>query len=186
LLQLDLAASFIIHGLRQRQGDDVDVTVVGPIGIWVFEVKFWSGPISYRNGKWDYGGQHPERQQDPDKQWRRMADDVATTLLRRDGFLCFRVPEFKEIHGGIVFAYPGARPDIVGCPAKWGTTKHWQERLMKAEFSPRIDEADVLAVLEALLSQHQGVEPERIRSMEAYAEQIVQESVARLDAWTRE
>ena len=185
LQQMDLPASFIIHGLRQRQGDDVDVTVVGPIGLWVFEVKFWRDKIGYRNGAWHYDPPHLERKQAPDKQWERMAKDVKNVLFGHDLFLISRVPEFEAIHGGIVFAYPDARLNIVDCPVRWGKIADWQKCLGEVKPSPQVDEADVLAVLDALLTRHHGVELKGIRSMQGCAQQVVQEAEARLEAWTR-
>jgi hypothetical protein len=49
-----------------------------------------------------------------------------------------------------------------------------------------VDEADVLAILDALLTQHHGVELKGIRSMQGCAQQLVREAEARLEAWTRE
>ena len=185
LQRMDFPGSFIIHGLRQKRGDDVDVTVVGPIGIWVFEVKFWRDKIGYYNGTWRFDPPHLERQQAPDKQWERMAKDVKNALLGRDTFLLSRVPQFETIHGGIVFAYSDAHFDIVDCPVKWGTTAYWQKCLGDAAPNPPVGEADVLAVLDALLTQHHGVEPKGIRSMQGYARQLVREAEAQLVAWTR-
>jgi hypothetical protein len=185
LQRMDFPTSFIIHGLRQQRGEDVDVTVVGPIGMWVFEVKFWRDKIGYRNGTWRYDPLHPERKLAPDKQWERMAKDVKNTLLGHDLFLVARVPEFETIHGGIVFAHPDAHLDIVDCPVKWGTIAYWQKCVGDAAPSPQVDEADVLAVLDALLTRHHGVEPKGIRSMQGYARQLVQEADAQLVAWTR-
>jgi hypothetical protein len=185
LQQIELPTCFIVHGLRQRQSDDVDVTVVGPIGIWVFEVKFWRDKIGYHNGIWHYDPPHLERKQDPDKQWERMAKDVKNTVLGHDLFLISRVPEFETIHGGIVFAHSGAHLDIVDCPVKWGTIADWQKCLRDVEIRRQIDEADVLAVLDALLAQHHGVELRGIRSMQGCAQQLVQETEAKLEAWTR-
>ena len=185
LQQMDLPASFIVQGLRQQQGDDVDVTVVGPIGIWVFEIKFWRDEIGYYNDLWHYDPPHLERKQAPDKQWERMAKDVKNTLLGHDMSLISRVPEFETIQGGIVFAYSDARFDIVDCPVKWGKIADWQKCLRDVKLSPRVHEADVMAVLDALLTQHHGVELKGIRSMQGCAQQLVREAEARLDAWTR-
>jgi hypothetical protein len=185
LQQMDLPACFIVHGLRQRQGDDVDVTVVGPIGLWVFEVKFWRDKIGYYNGSWHYDPPHLERRQAPDKQWERMAKDVKNTLLAHDMFLLSRVPEFETIQGGIVFASPDATLDILDCPVKWGKMADWHKRLANVAPNPQVDEADVLAVLDALLTQHHGVELKGVRSMQGSAQQLVREAEARLEAWTR-
>lgn len=185
LQQMDSPGCFFVHGLRQRQGDDVDVTVVGPIGIWVFEVKLWRDKIEYYNGTWHYDPPHLERKQPPDKQWARMAKDVKNALLGHDMFLISRVPEFETIQGGIVFAHPDAHLDIIDCPVKWGKMADWQKRLGNVAPSPQVNEGDVLAVLDALLTLHHGVELRGIRSMQGSAQQLVQEAEARLEAWTR-
>ena len=185
LQQMDLPASFIVRGLRQRQGDDVDVTVVGPIGLWVFEVKFWRDKIGYHNEIWHYDPPHLERRLAPDKQWERMAKDVKNVLLGYDTFLMSRAPEFETIHGGIVFAYPDARLNIVESPVQWGKIADWQKRLRDVKPSPQVGETDVLAVLDALLAQHHRQEPKRVRSMQGCARQLVQDAEARLEAWTR-
>ncbi len=185
LMQMNFPASFIIHGLRQQPGEDVDVTVVGSIGIWVFEVKFWRDKIGYHNRTWHYDPLHPERKMAPDKQWERMAKDVKNTLLGHDMSLVARTPKFETIHGGIVFAHPNARLDIVGCPVKWGTIAYWQKCVREAAPSPQVDEADILAVLDALLTRQHRVESKGVRSMQGYARQLVQEAEARLVAWTR-
>lgn len=41
-----------IRGILVKQGLDVDLLVVGPTNVWVFEVKHWSGTITCRNGNW--------------------------------------------------------------------------------------------------------------------------------------
>jgi hypothetical protein len=185
LQQMDLPASFIVRGLRQRQGDDVDVTVVGPIGLWVFAVKSWRDKIGYHDGVWHYDPLHLERRQAPDKEWERMAKDVKNVLLGYDTFLMSRAPEFETIHGGIVFAYPDAHLDIVDGPVEWGKIADWQKRLRDVKPNPQVDEADVLAALDALLTQPHGQEPKKIRSMQGCARQLVQDAEARLEAWTR-
>ena len=185
LQQMDLPASFIVRGLRQRQGDDVDVTVVGPIGLWVFEVKFWRDKIGYHNEIWHYDPPHLERRLAPDKEWERMAKDVKNALLGYDTFLMSRAPEFETIHGGIVFACTDARLDIVDSPVEWGKIADWQKRLRDIEPSPQVDEAVVLAALDALLTWPNGQGPKKIRSMQGCARQLVQDAEARLEAWTR-
>lgn len=40
------SSHYIIYRLQQKRSDDIDVTVVGPTGIWVFEVKYWAGSIT--------------------------------------------------------------------------------------------------------------------------------------------
>jgi hypothetical protein len=114
-----------------------------------------------------------------------MAKDVKNVLLGYDTFLMSRVPEFETIHGGIVFAYPDAHLNIVESPVQWGKIADWQKRLRDVKPSPQVGEADVLAVLDALLAQHHRQEPKRVRSMQGCARQLVQDAEARLEAWTR-
>ena len=152
----------------------------------MFEVKFWRDRIKYLEGQWSYDPPHPERDKKPDQQWIRMADDVRSTLHRREGFLIAQVPELQEIHGGIVFAHGSAQLDIADCPVEWGNVDDWRERLLHVAPSPRVEGADVMTVIEALLTEHHGIEAGGVRSMDRYAEQVVQEAEARLEAWISE
>jgi hypothetical protein len=186
LCDLDLPTTFIIHGLRQRRGDDVDVTVVGPIGIWVFEVKYWSGKIICRDGQWRYEPPHRERDQEPDRQWGRMVEDVKSTLWGRDLFLISQVPEFENIQGGIVFALSEAILDIQGCQVPHGKTVDWLRQLRDARPSSRVREAQILPGIEKLLKRNYQVAPERFRSMEACARDVVRNAQERLEKWMSE
>jgi hypothetical protein len=114
-----------------------------------------------------------------------MAKDVKNILLGYDTFLMSRVPEFETIHGGIVFGYPDEHLNIVDAPVQWGKIADWQKRLRDVKPSPQVNEADVLAVLDAVLTQHHGQEPKGVRSMQGCARQLVQDAEARLEAWTR-
>jgi Nuclease-related domain len=183
---LGLPATFIIHGLLQRPGDDVDVTVIGPIGIWVFEVKYWSGKIIYRDGRWRYEPLHPERKQAPDEQWSRMETDIRNTLQVSDGFLVRQVPEFRTIQGGVVFALSEAILDIHDCPVKCDKTAQWLKQLRDARPSPTMNEPPILRAIEDLLNRNYRVAPNRFRSMEAYARDIVKNAQERLERWTSE
>lgn len=196
-LQRSKAQGYILYRLRQRPGDDVDAVVVGPSGVWVFEVKYWSGRIVWQNGRWyrekSYyapGGrlvtEPREVPQPPDQQWRRMADDVAETLRRRDRQLLARIPSLAQIRGGLAFTHDEASYEIAAdCPFAWGRIGLWQQQLAKA---PRLDglrERDVLQALDALLARHSEFgEQSEVLSMEAYAEDLVRGAEARLAAWT--
>jgi len=41
-----------VRDLLVRRGLDVDILVAGPTGIWLFEVKHWTGEITCRGGRW--------------------------------------------------------------------------------------------------------------------------------------
>ncbi|HEU0089862.1 MAG TPA: NERD domain-containing protein, partial [Pseudonocardiaceae bacterium] len=42
----------VVRELPVARSLDVDMLVVGPTGVWVFEVKHWSGTIICRDGRW--------------------------------------------------------------------------------------------------------------------------------------
>jgi len=199
LARLGAGSSYILYRLQQRYGDDVDVTVIGPKGVWVFEVKYWSGTITWRNGEWfrakSYykpGGipvtEPGEVGQPPDQQWQRMTDDVAETLRRRAPRLLARLPVLTQVKGGLVFTHPEASYDIgPGCPCARGDIADWTRQLAKAPVVPGLSERIVLHILDALLVRHRQVSETRAtHSMDAYAAQLVQNVESRLVKWTRD
>lgn len=199
LQRLQGDSSYIIYRLRQRLGDDVDVTVVGPKGVWVFEVKYWSGRISWRDGEWSHeksyyrrGGnlvtESLEIGQPPDQQWQRMADDVAETLRRRTPRLVARLPALIQIRGGLVFTHPDASYDIAqGCPCAWGSIDFWIRRLAGAPVIASMNEHVILHALDALLARHRQVSEDRMTTpMDTYAAQLIKKAEARLAEWMRD
>ena len=185
-----LGAGLIIYRLRQTSGhDDVDVTVVGPMGVWVFEVKYWSGRIMWRNGWWRERRGVLERAEGepPDRQWQRMAQQVATTIKRHAGRVLVQAPGASKIRGGLVFTPPGALYDIPkGCPFNWGTLDFWVKELQAAQPIAYLDEAQGLEIAETLLRRHRQVSGESAtRSMRVLADQLVREAEARLEAWVQ-
>jgi hypothetical protein len=192
------ARGYLLYRLRQRQGDDVDVVVVGPSGVWVFEVKYWSGRIVWQRGQWyrekSYyapGGrpvtEPREVSQPPDQQWRRMADDVAETLRRRDPQLVAQFPSLTQIRGGLAFTHPEASYEIApDAPFAWGTIGYWQQQVGKAQALAGLRERDVLRVLDALLTRHSNISEEsEVLPMDLYAEDLARGREARLAAWAR-
>ena len=103
-----------VSGLLVARSLDADVIVAGPTGIWVYEVKHWSGEIICQDGQWRRvktyhkpGGRLVQEHQvlKPfDKQWIREANAVKETLRRR-------VPQRPNLHeavgGGLVFTHGG-------------------------------------------------------------------------------
>jgi hypothetical protein len=182
--------------LQQRPGDDVDVMLVGPKGVWVFEVKYWSGKISYRHGRWSHvksyykpGGvpvtEVKEVEQPPDQQWRRMADDVAETLRRHAPRLVAALPVVAEIKGGLVFTHPEAAYDITrDCPCAWGNIADWIRHLGSAPAIAGLNERVVLQILDVLLARHQQVNGNGVTiSMDVQATELDQKTEARLREW---
>lgn len=189
--------SYMLYRLRQQPGDDVDVVVVGPRGVWVFEVKYLSGILCWREGVWThlktYRGPGGAPMSEPravseafDQQWRRMAEEVAETIRRRAPALVARQPLAARVRGGLVFTHPQAIYDIpAGCPFNWGVIQFWIETLAKIPEVPGMDEGAAMEVLDALLSRHRQVSGEPpVRSMAAYARELIRQAEARLAAWS--
>jgi Nuclease-related domain len=103
-----------VSGLLVARSLDADVIVAGPTGIWVYEVKHWSGEIICQDGQWRRvktyhkpGGRLVQEHQvlKPfDKQWIREANAVKETLRRRGP----QRPNLLEaVGGGLVFTHGG-------------------------------------------------------------------------------
>jgi hypothetical protein len=194
-LQRHLSTDYVIaRGLQQNFGEDVDVIIVGPKGVWVFEVKYWSGTIFWRNGEWrrektyyQPGGQQVtelERvSQPPDEQQQRVAADVKKTLQRHVPELVERFPQGLLAGGGLAFTHRDAKYHIdQGLPVYWGTTRGWINHLAKVPQIPGWRKLDTLIALDALLERHQQVSGIQPRSMKAYARQLTHQTEKQLKA----
>ncbi|MBI4787091.1 MAG: NERD domain-containing protein [Chloroflexi bacterium] len=184
-------AGFIVHRLQQRPGDDVDVLVVGPKGIWVFEVKYWSRDITWRDGAWRHFTRREVSGDDdgepPDQQWRRMADHICETLERHGGSLLRDHPSLKDIRGGIVFTIPDATYNIPSnAPFQWGLIEEWANRMSAAPPVPDLGERAVLRVLDVLLARHREVIADKaVISMAGYADSLIRNSEQQLTQWAQ-
>jgi len=198
-LQILDASSFVIYRLQQQPGDDIDVTIVGPRGVWMFEVKFLKGTIRWRDGVWTQRKTYRRRSGLPvteikdtgeayDQQWRRMADAIEETIRRRALETVERLPNVTRVRGGIVFTHPQGKYDIPpGCPFNWGVIPFWLEKLRSVPEVPGIDERAILEVLAALLSRHQEISGEpTTHSMLDYAAQVTLQAEKQIQAWIGE
>ena len=180
---------YIVYRLQQRPGDDVDIAVIAPSGVWVFEVKYWSGRIAWRNGRWDrtktyYAArgrqvtEDEEVSQAPDQQWQRMAQDVVDTLRRREPTLFTRLPVLHHPRGGLAFTHPKATYDIdPACPVTCGSTAYWTRKLASTPAVPGLDEPAMLRVLDCLLTRHRDVSHAPVTSpLDGYAVQIIRKA----------
>ena len=193
----DIDASFVLYRLKQRENEDADVIVVGQKGIWVFEVKFWSGKITYRDGKWErddrvFRNEEGKREtmerpvtQPPDDLWRRESGDIAVTLKRRASAVITRVPPLAQIYGGIVFVHPHATLDIdPSLPVEWNTAPVWKQKLAAAPAIPGMDERGSLEILDALLSWYQELtNMSALVSMDRVAREMSQQAKNDLEQW---
>lgn len=189
---------YVLARSMQHPKEDVDVILIGPKGIWVFEVKHWSGAIYWDDRGWrreqtyfERGGvevtRQPEVGEPPDQQWIRAAAEVSRTLQLRVPEVLERYPDLEKVRGGIVFTQPDAvfkfQP---GRPTFWGPLNFWIKTLHEVEPIVDLDRYSALLLKEALLSRHHELGPEfEERSMVAYAQGVVQETEERLDAWVK-
>lgn len=150
---------FVVRELLVAKSLDVDVLAVGPTGIWVFEVKHWSGHIACTRGAWtrrqEYfakGGRHVVKEQtiNPfDGQWVREAEAVKKGLGRH---LAQNARSWK-LAGGLAFTHPEASFDIDdSCRCAFETPHRWVDDIRRAAAVDDFAPADQLAVLDALFA----------------------------------
>jgi len=147
--------TFMIYGLRPAPNEDVDLTLVGPKGVWVFEVKHWSGTITYRDGEWHrmQNGVEVPVTQHPDGQWQRMANIVAGRLSEMFDMA------FATVKGGLVFTIDDSQLNISSaCPAKYGNIGHWESELASAPAIRDLDHSKIFEALDILLRFHREVD----------------------------
>jgi len=190
---------YILHRLVQKVGDDLDLVLIGNKGLWLFEVKYWSGTIIHEQGQW-----HQEKRyflrggvgqtnlrpvsQPPETQWKRMRDDLVYTLTRHAPNLVKDHLAIKDIQGGVVFTHPSAEIEIPkGAGFNWGNIPFWiqflQDAPVKEEFC---DERLCLMITEIILNRHNIIEKDSIlQSMSDYVEQIVAQEEIKIKNWTQ-
>jgi len=187
---------FILYSIQQRYGEDIDVTLVGPIGIWVFEVKYLKGLVRWKEGEWTQiqsnSRLNPRSKtkiikpdQEFDVQWKRAAGDVSETIRRRAPKLVSRLPKVTVIRGGIVFSHPQGRYEIQpGCPFNWGIIPFWMDKLRTVPILPGMDDHAIMQVFDALLLRHRQIVPmDKVHSMKSYADKIVVDAEDYLGNW---
>lgn len=191
--------SFILYRLQQQPGNDIDVTIIGPLGIWVFEVKYLKGIVRWRDGWWSqrktYRGRSGmpvteirEAEEAYDQQWQRMADSVVETLRRRAPDLVERIPKIVRIRGGLVFSHPQGKYDIPpGSPFNWGIIPFWIEKLRTVPPVVEVDEKAIFQVLDVLLERHAEISEFNLqRSMLQYAEDLILQASEKIRLITRD
>ncbi len=156
-----------IRDILVKQRLDVDLLVVGPTNIWVFEVKHWSGTITCRNGNWHRsksyyvaGGflRHEEQEiKSFDRQWMRERGEVEETLRRR-----VRPSHLADrIDGGLVFTHPNVILDIdQSRKCGYGSSKFWATHLREvaAGHQETITQQSKLRILDALLDRAEHID----------------------------
>jgi hypothetical protein len=194
--KLDLHG-YILHRLVQKTGDDIDLVLICNKGIWLFEVKYWSGTIIHEQGQWHQekhyylkGGvgqiDHRQVTQPPDVQWKRMRDELIYTLKRHAPQLVKKTRELTNVFGGVVFTHPSADIEIPkGAGFNWGNIPFWIETIKNSrdlgEFS---NERFTLVITEIILNRHQSLENNATqRSMLSFAEQLIDKENKKIEDW---
>lgn len=195
-----------VRGLLTSAGqtNDTDVLVVGPSGVWIFEVKHWRGRIVKQEGVWKQiqtrrgkmGKKQVEErivEQAPDDQWLRQAQEVVRTLQRHlpEGVLPADLDPADLIQGGVVFTHPGAvieKGKIQGHTASYGPPDPWIERLAGAAPRPGLTLEVCLHILDALFEWAALHERDVVKvvSAEAEVERLYQRTAEELRGYVAE
>ncbi len=185
--------TYILHSLKPRSGDDMDVVLLGPKGFWYFEVKHWNADFFWENGAWEvYQFDHttqdfqlvPMREY-PDAQWRRMKEEALANLKASAGSLLQKAPVMGNIQGGIVFSNPNARLEIDrSAPFRYGTVEQWVATYQAAPRLKGMTPGRTIQLLETLLKRHQSFYPDaELHSMKDAIENVIAEVERGIQGW---
>jgi hypothetical protein len=185
--------TLIFHSAEPKKGDDLDVVLIGPKGLWYFEVKYLNANIAWYDGVWDIQQYDhdlhrnaPRRMKEyPDAQWHRMRDQVIGNLRANGQDLLDKVHTLSKIRGGIVFAHHEARFNIQKpAPFQWGTIGGWLKYYKAASVFADMTPEVILQVAEILLQRHQSLNPNaRTYSMNTHLVKILKKQEERLQEW---
>jgi hypothetical protein len=171
---------------------DADVIVTGPTGIWVYEVKHWSGEIICQEGQWRRvktyrkpGGrlvQEHEVIRPFDKQWIKEATAVKKTLRRR----LPQCPNLRAaVGGGLVFTHGRSSLSADGsCKARVYTPRSCVDALWGTPEMPDFTMQKRLRIIDALLEwsdrlhEQQGEAPLATSSSVELAERLHEDAVS--------
>jgi hypothetical protein len=170
--------------------------VLGPVGLWLFKAKPWSGTILREEGAWKQAQTMQEKKgkilqqvltfaEAPDEAWLQQKKELLDTLSER---LPQRTWGEDMIQGGVVFTHPEVvlkKENIQGNTTAYGRPGAWIERMRKA---PAVEGFTLELQLEILDTLHAPQE-EQAESSAAEAERLyhaaseeLRQSVAKLVA----
>ena len=185
--------TFILHSVMPKPHDDLDVILIGPKGIWYFEVKYEKAEFIWQNGVWQiWKFDHQTRQtvkvtwsEYPDAQWYRMRAEATQNLKTNAPEIFAKAPHLLKIAGGIVFAHPKVKLSIQPHPPfPYGNPGGWLSKYRAAPNLPAMTPETSLRLTEILLAKHQSLNPaQRVNSMEAYAEAVIRRNEKNLQNW---
>lgn len=180
----------LLYEVQPRHGDDIDLLVIGPKGIWLFEAKHWAGEVLWQGGVWRHETTHYATggipmtdtktiSQPPHKQWQRMVAETITTLQKNGSNWIWSAPNLTKIEGGLVFTHPTANYHIDPSSSfKWGGPDYWRRQLLEAPVRPEMTEYIILSATETVLSRHQALNRGKLStySMLDHANKLVQQA----------
>ena len=185
--------TYIVHSLKPKSGDDMDVVVIGPKGFWYFEVKHWNAHFVWQEGVWqvwqyDYETQAPrpvKLNEYPDAQWARMRNEALANLKANAAELLKKVPVLGNIQGGIVFSNPNATIEVDrSAPFRYGTIEQWIATYQAAPRLKDMTAGRTLQLLEILLKKHQSFYPDaELHSMKDAVTKVIEDVEAGIQAW---
>lgn len=194
-LQSRLPNLIILQGLELTKDKGVDVILIGPIGIWVFETRYLKGTIRWRDGIWSQRKTNirPNKLSVTeikeveafDQNWQRMTSLVNQTIETKLPDLIVQFPKVTRLRGGLVFTNSHGKYEIPpGCPFNWGLIPFWIDTLRNMPPVAGFDEGIILQVVEALLSSHQEATGlADLRSMDVIAEKLIKEAEVEIKTW---
>ncbi len=193
LEKLATADTFLLHSLMPKSHDDMDVVVIGPKGIWYFEVKYINAHFDWRDGVWTItktdrqtGKTRPEEMNEAiDQQWLRMRDEALRNLNVNLSDLLVHYPALGRIQGGIVLAHPRATYQLQKFPPfQLGTHDDWLADYAEAPRLPEMTLEVVFQIMETMLRKHQSLNPSvSVFSMNRHAASLIQAAERQIQAW---
>ena len=172
-----------------RITSDTDVLLLAPSGIWVFEVKYWSGTIFKQDGEWftqHRNGSRKKQEKSPDDQWIDQRDEIVKTIrMRLPG-----KPWLADlINGGVVFTHEKAQlGQITGNKVPCGKPDAWRARLRDAKPALDFSVEDQLQLLDALIRYANRQEKQALEILSARdeARQLYENAAAVLRKYVAE
>jgi hypothetical protein len=144
------------------------VLLLGPNGIWIFEVKYWNGIISKHDGVWTAGyqrGRNKIYDKSPDEQWLNQKQEISKTIKMQ---LSSRTWPADLIKGGIVFAHSKVVFGSITNPkASYGRPGAWHKRIRETKPLEGFNLSDRLEVLDALVLYANRHEKEEVKIVSA-------------------
>jgi hypothetical protein len=154
---------FAIHNLflSPKSPQYSDILLVGPSGLWIFDIVDWKGIIAKEKGHWieiQKNHQQVVFIKQPDKTWIHQKEVILDALRVRLPYLHWML---TLINGGIVFTNPKIQLDktlIVGNIAPYGIAAVWREILINSVPDEKMTQEVRLEILDMLCTLRRPAE----------------------------